>query len=72
MWGPRDEPPPVERVRKAQWTVENTRKTQEVVDRLLKAKTALIVVLGKNSLAVHAMTEAVERFRVLDPNVKVE
>jgi hypothetical protein len=66
MYGPRDAPEPIEKIRKAQWTVENTRATQVVVDRLIIHAAALRN-LGLNDAVVQC---AIHRFAALDPKVK--
>lgn len=73
MWGPTYEPEPIEKIRKPQWTVENTRHTQEVVTQLRVAVDAYQRTLGTQSnmpFVVRAMREAIERLCALDPRVK--
>lgn len=69
MWGPRSEPPAVEKIRKAQWTVENTRATQAIVNKLVTCREALAVV-GQQGYTTDAIDAAIERFKVLDAQVK--
>jgi hypothetical protein len=68
MWSPRDTPPPIEKIRKPQWTVENTRKTQAVVDSLATLREAARF-LGQDGI-VGVVDQAIERFRALDPSLK--
>lgn len=72
MYGLRDTPEPIEKIRKPQWTVENTRATQAVVDRLCAVRSALRVIAGDRDIGgvVHAINLAVARFEKLDPKVK--
>lgn len=72
--------PDVEKVRKPQWTVENTRKTQSVVDELIVARDAIRVLIsghtfgefgaGRDSGVSGSIDRAIKRFKVLDPGVK--
>lgn len=65
MWSPGYTPEPIEKIRKPQWTVENTVKTQIVVNRLNDTRRAIIAVSGHNSEAVHAIQAALRRFHEL-------
>jgi hypothetical protein len=68
VYGPSYEPPPIEKVRKAQWTVENTRATQKVIDELGKLQQAVELLIGRQPAAT--IEAAIRRFKVLDPGVK--
>lgn len=70
MWSLGSTPEPIEKIRKASWTVENTRKTQNVVNELTAARIALKRVVG-NSYVVDAIDAAIVRFRQLDKGVKI-
>lgn len=71
MYGPTYEPEPIEKIRKAQWTVENTRATQAVVDTLIAVRAGIKIVLGGHGGNVErALTQAIDRFKQLDPGVK--
>lgn len=71
MWSPHQTPEPVEKIRKARWSIQNTANTQAVVDELEIERKALRRVTG-NSKVVEAMTTAVKRFCELDPAVKLK
>lgn len=68
MWSPHSEPEPIEKIRKAQWTVENTRKTQQVVNGLVQASRSLRNLHGRTAL-VDVIELAIQRFREMDPGV---
>ncbi len=70
MYGLRDTPEPIEKIRKAQWTVENTRATQASVDGLNHLREAMRL-LGLKGSALDAVTNAMKRFKVLDPKVRL-
>ncbi len=74
MYSPRDEPPAIEKIRKPQWTVENTRATQAVVDELVRVGDAIRTVIGRpstglSSPTMDAIEGAITRFMQLDPKV---
>lgn len=69
MHGPPDHREPVEKIRKAQWTVENTRATQRVVDELVAVRDACESLFGRSSRAVQAFEVAIVRLIQLDPKV---
>lgn len=71
MYGLRDTPAPIEKIRKAQWTVENTRRTQGIVDELQRARDALEWFGLKKSPVDSRMKLAMERFKELDPKVRL-
>lgn len=71
MWNIGDTPPAIEKIRKPQWTAENTAKTQKAVNRLHVGAKALEMVFGGNCPAVYDMRQAIDRFVQLDPGVKV-
>ena len=63
---------PVEKIRKAQWTVENTRKTQEVIDDLCACAASLAVVTGsRQSPVLAAIRSGIERLVLMDPGAKI-
>jgi hypothetical protein len=70
MYSPHQTPEPIEKIRKAQWTVENTRHTQAVVDRLIMSRIALKAVGNEKSEVSAAISAAIARFQELDPKVK--
>lgn len=61
--------PDVEKIRKPQWTVENTRTTQLVHDRLQQAFDDMVRVTGATSIT-DDLRAGIERLRALDPGVK--
>ena len=61
--------PDVEKIRKAQWTVENTLQTQAVHDRLKRRAIAMNSSFGPTPVADDIVV-AMRRFRELDPGVK--
>lgn len=69
MWSPPFTQEPVEKIRKAQWTVENTRETQKVVDELVDQYAAAMKVFGHRNSLCYALKMAVLRFKQLDPAV---
>lgn len=62
--------PEVEKIRKPQWTEENTRKTQAVIDEMKATREAVICVNGHNNGIVYALNRAIKRFLALDPGAK--
>lgn len=70
MWGPHHEPPPIEKIRKAQWTPENTAKTQAVVNDLFALK-QLVLHFAEESRLTRVMQRAIDRFVELDREVKL-
>jgi hypothetical protein len=72
MWGPHFEPEPIEKIRKAQWSAENTAETQRVVDRLVTLREAMRVTSGDKTPAISALSAAIERFKQLDRNVTTD
>lgn len=71
MWAYGETPPPIEKIRKPQWTAENTARTQAVVNHLAIGMEALQMVFGKACPAVGNMRVALKRFKELDPGVKL-
>lgn len=71
MWSAPQRQEPIEKIRKAQWTVENTRQTQGVVDQLGKVFAALKVLGLDDTYMGRTVTRAVERFKALDPRIVV-
>lgn len=77
MYSPIDTPPPVEKIHKAQWTVENTRTTQAIVDRLaLQIRSLDVLFAAKHSPGRfggtrEALRDAMHRFQQLDPKIEI-
>lgn len=73
MWANPQNQKPIEKIRKAQWSTENTAKTQEAVDALHKIDVAVDEIFGHQqqfALNVQAKLRfAMERFRQLDGGV---
>lgn len=69
MWSPIKQEA-VEKIRKAQWSVENTRATQAIVNKLVTVREALKVLTGCNGPIPLVLDEVVARFIALDPKVK--
>lgn len=71
MYGPHYEPAPIEKIRKPQWSAENTKKTQGIVDDLYALRQMLHAFnsTGNESEAVRMVRRAIQRLKTLDPNV---
>lgn len=71
MWTP--PPSPREKIRKAQWTAENTRRTQRVVDQLVQMEKGLALLNGSRQRdgVMQVLHDAANRFAELDKGVKV-
>lgn len=72
MHAPHLQKPDVEKIRKAQWTVENTRRTQSVVNDLKEASSALGLLTSGHSFLKTTLERAVQRFHDLDVGVSVD
>lgn len=72
MWAPHQTPEPVEKIKKAQWSEENTRITQDVVNKLEQTWKANNHVTGiQNTDANISIEMAMKRFKQLDPKVRL-
>lgn len=69
MTSPPYQKPEIEKIRKAQWSKENTAKTQAVVGKLSEAYEYMVFMGHERSKMAVAVKEAIERFQQLDPNV---
>lgn len=70
MWSPRITTEAAEKIRKAQWTKENTAKTQAIVDRLEHIRKCMKDVSGESNAQV-TIKDAIKRFAQMDKGVKV-
>lgn len=72
MWSAPHRQEPIEKIRKAQWTAENTARTQAVVDELVAHRKAFAHLFGSNSYLLSAIDAMLHRVSQLDAAVKVE
>lgn len=71
MTSPPITPEAAEKIRKAQWTKENTAKTQKVVNNLLILNGAIVMLFGDGSNVSRSLNQAIKRFMELDKGVEL-
>lgn len=71
MWSQPQKQEPIEKIRKAQWTAENTAKTQAAVDELLQMHSWLVFSGDKNSAMCRGLVLAIQRFKQMDQTIDI-
>lgn len=71
MWSSPQEQEPIEKIRKAQWTAENTDRTQAVVNDLLLAYDWARFAGRADSTLCICLRDALRRLKQLDPGVDI-
>ncbi len=68
MWAPHQTPAPVEKIRKGQWSKQNTIETQKVLSELLILRDAMVAI-GFTYRGIDVVDRAIRRFKQLDPGL---